>query len=128
MLKNKQEILLKWIVTDENVVTKALYNNYIIDDVRILTQQDEIHSGILEEDVDINMVKCFFTNGIWKSLIKIINIKWKKVVWICPTCQKDISLKKSILYDSCCTWFHVNCDICIKPKPKNAYWFCSQCV
>jgi len=91
----------------------SLYNNYIIDDVSILTWQDEIHSGILEEDVDINMVKCFFTNGIWKSLMKIINIKRKKVVWLCPTCQKDISLKKSILCDSCLTWFHVKCDICI---------------
>ncbi|XP_050055998.1 zinc finger SWIM domain-containing protein 3-like isoform X10 [Aphis gossypii] len=125
--EKKQEILLKWIVTDENIVTKALYNNYIIDDVSILTQQDEIHNGILEEDVDINMVKHFFTNGIWKSLIKIIDIKRKKVVWLCPTCQKDISLKKSILCDSCLTWFHVKCDICIKPKPKKANWFCSQC-
>lgn len=125
--KKKQQILLKWIITDEDIVTKVLYNNYIIDDIEILTQQDKIHSAILEEDVDIDMVKCFFTNEIWQSLIKIINIKRKKGVWICPTYQTDIGLKKSILCDSCLTWLHVKCNLSIKPKPKKANWFCFQC-
>jgi len=58
--EKKQQILLKWIVTDEDIVTKVLYNNYIIDDIEILTQQDKMHSAILEEDVDIDMAKCFF--------------------------------------------------------------------
>lgn len=78
MLKKKQKILLKWILTDENV-TKALQINYIIDDIELLTQQDKLNSGILENDVQMDMIKCFFTVGIWKSFLKIINIKRKKV-------------------------------------------------
>jgi len=57
----------------------------------------------------------------------MINRKRKKVLWICPTCQKDIGSKKSILCDSCLTWFHVKCDLSIKPESKKADWFCTQC-
>jgi len=123
----QQELLLKWIVKDKKIVTEMLYKNYIIDDIEYLCYQDEMHSGIFEEDVELDMVKHFFSKQLWKSLLNIIKIKRKEVVWICPTCQKDIGCKQSILCDSCLTWFHIKCDSSIKPKPKTSDWFCSQC-
>lgn len=125
--EKKQKLLLKWIVTDESIVTKALYDKYIIDDTDVLCQQDKIHCGILEEDVKLDIVKCFFSNQMWKSLLNRIKIKRKEVVWICPTCKEDIGLQQSILCDCCLTWFHIKCDLSIKPKPKRSDWYCSEC-
>lgn len=121
----KQEIMLKWVITDTEVVMRALHHNVLIHESEI-RELEQIQSSILEEDVKLSLIQKFFSHKGWKFLEK--TLKKRKDVWICPKCNIDIGSDNSILCDSCLLWYHTKCEKKLTSKEKNSAWFCSKCI
>jgi len=54
-----QEIMLKWLINDTEVVKKALHHSFLINESEIL-ELDRIQTSILEEDVELSLIQPFF--------------------------------------------------------------------
>ncbi|KAL5236700.1 hypothetical protein ACI65C_004110 [Semiaphis heraclei] len=86
---------------------------------------NKICTGILEDDVNINSIKPYYTDTAWNLVMKMLKLKKKKTNWICPMCNLDIKSQQSILCDSCLQWYDnkkfnnfAMPDLVIKNKPK----------
>jgi len=122
----KQEIMLKWVITDTAVVMKALHHSFLINESEI-RELDRIQSSILNEDLQLSLIQPFFLQKGWKFLEKTVKMKRRDEIWICSKCNLDIGSKNSILCDSCLLWYHTKCEIKLKSKDKSCDWFCSMC-
>ena len=58
--------MLKWFV-EEEVVKKALKNpgKYLIEEEAVETRPEIIPDAVLDEDVDVHLVRRFFLNDAW---------------------------------------------------------------
>ncbi|KAL4098101.1 hypothetical protein QTP88_022770 [Uroleucon formosanum] len=65
-----------------------------------------ICNGIMEEDVDIHIIRPYCTKDEWKAILNVIKAKNKHITWIYPVCNHDI-VSECVLCDSC---------LCSKPK------------
>ena len=85
-----------------------------------------VPNSVLDENIDVCLVRTYFSTDAWMIVEDIIRQKKKKTVWICSMCQHDLHSDQSFLCDSCLTWFHFRC-VGLSKLPKKKHWFCRQC-
>lgn len=61
---------------------------------------EEVHDGIRDEMVDMNIVRRFFTADACEAVLMVTNIE-KEEEWKCAQCKTELDDYESILCDWC---------------------------
>lgn len=56
----QQKTMLKWIITDKDIVFKAIYNYYLINYSDICNKLHQIQGSISEENIKLSLIEPFF--------------------------------------------------------------------
>ena len=116
--------MLEWFV-DKAIAAGAIEHKKLIEEDQIEVRPEKIADGVLDENVDIHLIRKFCTNDAW-VLINVVQQKKRKTVYVCKICYHDLSEAQSVVCDHCLRWFHMKCVPLLK-ETKAKYWYCRQC-
>ena len=119
-------VILSWFVDDE-VAARALKHNDLIEEEDVECKPERLPDSILDENVDIHLVRKHFTADAWILVQEVFKQKSTQVAWICHSCHHDLHSEQSIVCDSCLLWFHFKC-VGLMRQPKCKNWFCRSCT
>lgn len=103
----------------------ALEGN-LIEEESVECRPERIPDSVLDENVDVCLVRRYFSSDAWILLESVLKTKAKKIVWTCNICHHDLHSEQSIICEACLQWFHFRC-IGLKAQPKAKHWFCRSC-
>ena len=89
------------------------------------TVPQNIPSCVLDNEIDLNLIRDFFTEDGWIAVTVVFNLR-KDLPWCCKKCNGDLTEIRSVGCDSCLGWFHYHCAN-IKTEPRVKYWYCLNC-
>ena len=119
-------VMLAWFV-DGNIAAAALQNpKTLIDESDIEVQQENISNAVLDDNVDLHIIRKFFTDDAWLLLTDVVKQKRKHHSYVCQVCFHNLDEEASILCDHCLLWSHMSC-VGLKERPKSKWWFCRSC-
>jgi len=81
-----------------------------------------VTNAVLHENVDVFLIRKYFTDDAWLLVMNVLEQKKERPVWVCGVCQHDLHSEQSLV---CELWSHLKCDLSKLPKAKN--WFCQSC-
>ena len=117
----KKLLVLSWLA-QKRVVEKCISEDYKIHEEDIEVTPENIPLSVKE--VELDLVKHYFTGDAWKLLQQTINIR-RQQEWTCNVCTDELETR-SVSCDRCMLWYHFHC-ACICAKPRTKYWFCQPC-
>lgn len=123
-VNEKKLAVLTWLV-GAKTAAEAIKGK-LIDEDCVEARPEEVHDGIRDEMVDINIVRRFFTDDAWEAVVMVTNIK-KEEDWKCAQCKTELDDYESILCDWCLLWHHLPC-VGLAKKPKSKLWKCGPCT
>ena len=107
--------MLKWFV-DHKVVEAALKKpNELIEEDKVEVRPERLPDAILDENVDVHLIRRYFTNDAWLVVKDVVNQKCSNPVYTCKNCFHDLDEAASIVCDHC---------LC---GSEQRYWFCRKC-
>lgn len=118
-------VILNWFV-DPPVTTAAINSDKLIEEDDVECMPEKIPCSVLDENVDIYLVRRYFTSDAWKIVEDVMKNKAEINAWQCTTCQHDLHSKESIICDCCLQWYHFSC-VGLTKMPKRKNWFCRSC-
>ena len=83
-----------------------------------------ISNSCLDENIELNWIKAYFTKTGWSTILKSVE-KVQKMSWLCSNCRQPLD-GDQIGCDGCLKWRHYNC-AAVKKAPKSKNWFCRDC-
>ena len=123
-----------WV--DPPIIRAAMRDDKLIEEEHVECRPEKIPCSILDENVDICLVRPYFTNDAWlivedavkrkKSFEDAVKRKKSFDVWFCATCQASLEGTQAIICELCLRWYHFSC-VGISSQPKKRNWFCRQC-
>ena len=119
----RSAVMLLWFV-DKKVAELAVKDGVLIDEECIECQPERVTDAIADENVDVCMVRKFFTYEGWMIVEQVVHEKVTRMKWKCNMCHHDLSdkLGESVACDCCLLWFHFSCVGLTKhPKTKNCF-------
>ena len=117
-------VILSWFV-DKQVISKALQTGTLIEEEDIESKPEKVPHSVLDENVDLCLVRPYFSSDAWLLLEEVVSTKAQTIVWTCTSCHHDLQ-QESIACDSCLCWYDFRC-VGLKGRPKAKYWFCRSC-
>ena len=117
--------MMRWFV-DESVVQRVMKTTQSILEDEVEVRPESLPDAVLDENVDVHLIRRFFTNEAWLVVMDAVEIKSCQPVHVCKTCFHDLHEKPSVVCDHCLSWYHIQCTG-LKQKPKSWYWFCGRC-
>lgn len=120
----KKTAILTWLVGSD-AATSALKGR-LLEEEDVETRPELVHCGILDESVDISIVRSFFTDDAWRVVTSTQNVKKSRHCWLCHACHGNLEDLDAIMCDWCLNWFHLPCTS-LKRQPKKKLWQCAQC-
>ena len=118
--------MLKWFV-DKEIASAVLQDpRKLIEEENVEVQPECVSNAVLDENVDIHLVRKHFTDDAWKQVMGVIKQKHANPVYLCKICSHDLHELASIICDHCLTWYHLQC-VGLKQNPKARYWCCREC-
>ena len=120
-------VMLSWFV-DQCKIDPVLRKGKLIEESEVECRPERISSAILDESVDVHLIRHYFTNDAWLIVQDVLKRKREGRVWICKGCNHDLDedVSEAILCDSCLQWFHFQC-VGIVKQPKQRNWYYRQC-
>ena len=97
-------VMLRWFVDDEFV--KSALNGELIEEESVECRPEVVPNAVLDENVDVFLVRKYFTNDAWLLVTDVLKQKKKHPVWICQECQHDLHSAASLICELCLTWYH----------------------
>ena len=91
----------------------------LIDEAEVEWRPEKIPDSVLDENVDICLVRQHFSTDALEN-------KAKKIIWTCQSCSHDLHSEQSIICDACLRWYHFRC-VGLSSHPKARSWFCRAC-
>lgn len=118
--------MLKWFV-DAKVVDAVLQKSKfpLIEEEQVEVCPENLPDAVLDENVDIHLIRRYFTNDAWLLLKDVVKQKISNT-YSCKTCSHDLDEAESIVCDHCLSWYHVKCTG-LKSVPKQKHWYCRRC-
>jgi len=111
----------------DEYVTQAALDGTLVDEDKVKCMPEKISNTILDENVDIYLIRKYFTADAWLVIEDVLKQKkGNPTTWICEICHKNLSWNQSIGCDLCLNWFHFKC-VGITKYPKMKTWFCRPC-
>ena len=117
-------VIMSWFV-DKAVMTEALNNGTLIDEESIEYVPEKLPDSIVDENVDVHLVRKYFTSDAWSLVEEAIKVKNEKLMWICNVCHHDLT-PPSLVCDGCLLWYDFNY-VKLSKQPKTRHWFCRNC-
>ena len=118
--------MLTWLV-DAKVVDVVLKTpGKLVEEEDVEVRPEKLPDGILDENIDIHLIRRYFSNDAWLMVMDVIKQKQDNPVYVCKICSHDLHEQPSIVCDHCLQWFHVQC-VGLKNIPKKKHWFCREC-
>ena len=118
-------VILSWFV-DATVADRAIKLHNLIEEEDVECKPELVADAVADENVDIHLVRKYFTSDAWMLVAEAVKHKLKKMVWTCHACFHDLRTEQSIGCDSCLLWFHFKC-VGLTTLPKSRNWFCRSC-
>ena len=75
-------VLLSWFV-DEEVAKDAIDGSLLIEEGHVECKPERIPDSILDENVDVCLIRRYFSSDAWLLLDTVIKTKMENIVWIC---------------------------------------------
>ena len=124
-------VMLLWLV-DKKIAERALKQAVLVEEEHVKCRPERITDAVVDENVDIHLIRKYFTYDAWLFVEQVLKRKQKKVTWICNACHSYLHDKASgpsiiiLLCQSCSLWFHFSC-VGLTKQPKAKNWFCRLC-
>lgn len=118
-------VVLSWFV-DKDIACQAIKSGGIIEEEEVECRPEKIPHSSLDENVDIGLVRKYFSYDAWLVIEGVIQQKKQKMVWACTTCNRDLHSEPSIICDLCLLRHHFSC-VALSKNPKGKTWFCRSC-
>ena len=119
--------MLSWFV-DQAVSIAVLKDcKELIEEKSVEVRPENLPDAILDENVDVHLIRKYFTSDAWVLVKDVIARKTTNHVYTCKICHHDLHQFPSIVCDHCLTWFHMKC-MGLKQSPKGRHWFCRECL
>ena len=120
-------VMLRWFV-EGKVMTAALKSpgKYLIEEQDVETRPDRVPDAILDENVDVHLIRRFFSNDAWLVVREVVKQKQENPDFMCKICYHDLHEQLSVVCDHCLSWYHMKC-VGLKQEPKARYWYCRDC-
>lgn len=119
----KQKAILGWFVDED--VPEASYKSLgkkLIEEENVETRPERVLNAVLDENVDIHLIRKYFSNDAWLVVIDVFHQKQRSPVYVCKSCYRDLHKQPSIMCDQCLMWYHIHCTG-LKHEP----WYCRDC-
>lgn len=117
-------MILSWLLDDQCI--KSVLDGNLVQEDMVECQPERITNAIIDESVDVHLVRRYFSNDAWRIVEDVLQQKKALDVWTCRECYHNLDEGQSIACDSCLEWFHFKCvGLINQPKTKN--WFCRRC-
>jgi hypothetical protein len=88
---------------------------------------NHINYKLLDENVNWNRNKKYFTDESWQFINSLILQKKEQFEWECITCDNTSLDLQSVACGGCLEWQHMKC-AGLKSVPKQMYWICRYCT
>lgn len=118
--------MLRWFVSEKLADQVLKDNKQLIDEEDVELRPEKLPDGVGDENVDIHLIRKFFTNDAWLVLYQATEMKRQNQLYVCNVCFQDLDKAPSIVCDHCLEWNHSHC-LGLKRAPKRRYWFCRRC-
>ena len=82
-------------------------DNSLIENNEVECCPEKLLHSVLDQNVDIYLVRRFFTNDDW-MVVGVVERKRNNNIWLCPICQLDFHATDSgdsLLCNSCLHWY-----------------------
>ncbi|KAH8040566.1 hypothetical protein HPB51_011394 [Rhipicephalus microplus] len=122
-VKEKKLKLLMWLTGAHNAA-EAIRGKLLEEDA-VKQRSELVHNSIRDENVDINVVRRFFSDDAWEAVKMVVDIK-NQESWNCNECNSNLEDNDSVMCDYCLTWSHLPC-VGLQKKPKTKLWKCRVC-
>lgn len=116
--------MLSWFVAATEVES-ALKKEYKIDEDQVQCRPELVPSACIEEEVDMPLVRHYFTDRAWQAVEVVMSAKSNSDVHTCGACRHTLGVQ-SVGCDCCLRWFDFKC-VGLKAAPKASRWFCRGC-
>ena len=112
----------------DNDVTERVLRDHksLIEEEEVETRPEKLADGLIDENVDINLVRRFFTADAWLLVEQSMECMKKSRRYVCEVCFRDLDEQESIACDLCLKWAHLAC-VGLTKSPKRKYWYCRKC-
>ena len=119
-------VMLKWFV-EVKVAEAALKNpDNLIEEESVEARPDKLPDAVLDENVDVHLVRRFFSHDAWLLVTDVVKLKQARPVYICKYCFHDLGEAASIVCEHCLEWSHMKC-VGLSQGPKTRHWYCRRC-
>ena len=120
-------VMLRWFVKD-NIAETAIKSlgKYLIDEEDVETRPERVPCAVLDENVDVHLIRKLFTNDAWLVVVNVLEQKQKNPNFICKCYYHDLHESSSVVCEHCLSWYHIKC-VGLKQEPKARYWYCHDC-
>lgn len=106
-VETKTKRVLQWLGVGQSDIKNVMATKIPIK--KLMVAADSINNAVLDEHVDIYLVRPMFTATLWTKITKAVEDKRKANVWLCGHCNRDLQDGGCILCDCCLSWFHLSC-------------------
>lgn len=113
---------MEWFVDTEDA-ENALTKNILIEESAVESRPDHVTHAILDKNVNLPLMKRFFTTNAWCIVSGVLKVKKRSCQWNCGICDVDLDTtvgdensspnktgssddKVSLICDFCLTWYH----------------------
>lgn len=88
-------MILRWLLADEELERDAKQKKRIIQETCVPTQPELMHNAIIDEAVDVNLVRHMFDNDAWACVMQVISVKTtqetaKQLAHFCGACKAEM--------------------------------------
>lgn len=119
-------VILDWFV-NPTVAKSAISGDRLVEEDEVECRPEKVPCSVLDENVDICLVRHYFTVEAWKVVDGVMKKKEEIDEWLCSMCHHDLHSKPSIICELCLKWYHFSC-VGLTAQPKKKNWFCRQCI
>lgn len=81
-------VILQWLGVGQSEIQKVTSSKKFIKTYNV--DPTSINSAVLDEHVDIYLVRRLFTNTAWHKITKAVEMKRKDNVWFCGHCNHNL--------------------------------------
>ncbi len=92
-------VILSWFVNDDVLKRAIGKHRYLIEERDVETMPENVSNAVLDQNVDIFLVRQYFTQDAWLLVEELLKIKSENVVWQCKVCSHDLHSAESIICD-----------------------------
>ena len=121
-----ETVILGWFV-DPSVAKAAIKDDKLIEEEDVECRPEKIPCSVLDENVNVCLVRPYFTTDAWMLVEEVVKRKKTLDVWLCTTCHDTLEGKQSIICELCLQWYHFVC-VGLNTQPKKKNWFCRHCL